>query len=361
MLQAAVDHNGNGTVDAGEVDPASTKYLCNGADGAQGIQGPAGSMGPQGEPGALALYGDGSAGNLNIPENSQPRNLIYGYGTLPNGANLMFQNVYINAVVFVASGVTIRATGDITIGPQGILVVDPERSMQTVNRPTRGIAVSMPEDSQGGRGLDLGRSAVLTRFDLSGGGAGFRPKIANAALYSGSEGGGRVVLAAKGNINLNGLIDANGRNGGIPSGSALPGGGGGGGGVVTLVSRGTITLGTNGSIRAQGGNGANAVAGATGQLYGGGGGGGGGVIQILSAYQPVIPTPANLNVSGGTAGSAAVTGTATTLAAMGGGGGGSGGDGGDGTKSTAASGAAVVGVVGDLSVTVTPQPELLFY
>jgi Collagen triple helix repeat (20 copies) len=361
LLQAAVDRNGNGTVDVGEVDPSSTKYLCNGADGVQGPQGSVGNTGPQGEPGALALYGDGSAGDLNVYDYQPPKNIAIGYGSLQNGANLMFRNVFINNVLIVASGTTIRATGNITIGPQGVIAVNPEQQVQTVNPPSRGIAISAAQDYQGGRGLELGRSALLTRFDLSGGGGGFRPQSTNPSAYSGGDAGGRIILAARGTITLDGLIDAAGRNALLTGGSALPGGGGGGGGVVTLVSRGTITLGTNGTIRAYGGNGANAVAGATGQLYGGGGGGGGGIVQFLSANPPVIPNAANINVNGGTAGASAVSGTATTLAAAGGGGGGSGGNGGDGTKSTAASGASAAGTTGDLSTTVTPQPELLFY
>jgi hypothetical protein len=361
VLQAAVDRNGNGTVDEGEVDAASTKYLCNGAEGAQGPQGPVGSTGPQGTPGALALYGDGSAGDFNLFSTSPPKNLAIGYGTLPNGANLMFRNVNINGVLILASGTTIRATGDITLGPQGIIAINPEQQTQTFNSPSRGIAISVAEDYQGGRGLELGRSALLSRFDLSGGGGGFRPRNANTAAYVGGEAGGRIILAAQGNITLNGMIDAMGRNANATGTQPLPGGGGGGGGVVTLVSRGTITVGTNSLIRANGGAGGNAIAGATGQLYGGGGGGGGGIVQFLTANQPSIANSSSIVVSGGAAGASAVTGTATTLAAAGGGGGASGGDGGDGTRSTAASGASEPGVTGDFSVTVTPQPELLFY
>jgi len=361
LLQAAVDRNGNGTVDDGEVDAASTRYLCNGADGAQGEQGLPGNTGPQGEPGALALYGDGSAGDFTLFSSSPPRNLAIGYGSLPNGANLMFRNVRIDGTLIVASGTTIRATETITLGPTGIIAINPEQQVQTVNSPQRGIAVSAAEDYQGGRGLELGRSALLTRFDLSGSGGGFRPKSTNTTAASGGDAGGRLILAAGGNITINGLIDAAGRNAQVTGTQPMPGGGGGGGGVVTLVSRGTITLGSNGFIRANGGAGANAIAGATGQLYGGGGGGGGGIVQLLTSNPPSIANASNIVVTGGAAGASAVTGTATTLTAAGGGGGASGGDGGDGTKSTAASGAAEPGNGGDFSTTVTPQPELIFY
>lgn len=360
-LEAAVDLNHNGVVDVGEVDPTSTQYLCHGANGTTGPQGPAGSTGPQGTPGAQAIYGDGSAGDLTIESTAPLRNLAVGYGSLPQGANLMFRNVSINGVLIVASGTTIRATGDITIGPSGIIAINPVQQTQTVNPPSAGIAYSAAGDYQGGRGLDLGRSALLTRFDLSGGGGGFRPRTTNPGAYVGGEGGGRIILAALGNITVNGLIDAIGRNATISGGTALPGGGGGAGGVVTLLARGQLSVGSNGFIRANGGNGANAVAGASGQLYGGGGGGGGGIVQFLSTMAPSISNTSNIVVSGGAAGSSAVSGTATVLAAAGGGGGASGGDGGDGTQSTLAVGAAEPGSTGDISTTVTPQPELLFY
>ncbi|MBF5041948.1 collagen-like protein [Aggregicoccus sp. 17bor-14] len=363
LLQAAVDRNGNGAVDEGEADPTSARYLCNGADGAQGAQGPDGPTGPPGEPGALALYGDGSAGDFTLFSTSPPRNLAIGYGSMVNGANLMFHNVRIDGTLIVASGTTIRATGDITLGPLGIIAVNPEQQVQSINSPSRGIALSAADGYQGGRGLDLGRSALLTRFDLSGAGGGFRPKHGNTTSAFGGEAGGRLILAARGNIVINGTIDVAGRNAQLTGSVALPGGGGGGGGVLTLVSRGTLSVGTNGFIRAGGGNGANGLAtGApTGQLYGGGGGGGGGIVQMLSANPPVIANAANIIVTGGAAGAGAVSGTATVLAAAGGGGGASGGDGGDGTKSTAASGAAEAGSQGDFSISVTPQPELLFY
>ncbi len=361
MLQAAIDHNGNGVPDPGEIDPTSTKYLCNGVQGPQGPVGPEGPAGPQGTSGALAVYGDGSAGDFNLLSTSPLRNLAIGYGSLVNGANLMFRNVNVNGTLIVASGTMIRATGDIVLGSLGIIAVNPEQQTQTVNAPPRGIAISSAEDYQGGRGLDLGRSALLTRFDLHGGGGGFRPRASVGTNSFGGEAGGRLILAAQGNITINGNIDAVGRHAQLNGGTAMAGGGGGGGGVVTLIARGTITIGTTGFIRANGGNGANAIAGPTGQLYGGGGGGGGGIVQLLTANPPSIANPSNIIVTGGNAGNSAVNGTANVLAAAGGGGGASGGDGGDGTKATGAQGAAEPGNTGDISTTVTAQPELLFY
>jgi hypothetical protein len=309
----------------------------------------------------MSLYGDGSAGDLTVFSTDPQRNLAIGYGSLPNGANLMFRNVRVDGTLIVASGTTIRATGTITVNVGGIIASNPEQQVQTSGRPQSGIAVSAAEGPQGARGLERGRSSLLTRFDLRGGGAGFRPGP-NYGAYIGGEPGGRIILAARGGVTLRGLIEVQGRNASMQTGTtALAGGGGGGGGVLSVISRGTITVdGATARILATGGNGGNGAAGASGVLYGGGGGGGGGIVQFLSTVQPVISNGATVNVNGGAAGTAAVNGTASSVEA-GGGGGASGGDGGDGTRSTVASGAAEPGSAGNFSITVTPQPELLFY
>jgi hypothetical protein len=56
-LEYGLDANGNGTLDAGEINSSLTKYVCNGAAGATGATGAAGAVGPQGAAGA-----QGSAG-----------------------------------------------------------------------------------------------------------------------------------------------------------------------------------------------------------------------------------------------------------------------------------------------------------
>ncbi|MFP2934640.1 collagen-like protein, partial [Pyxidicoccus sp. 3LG] len=316
--------NSDGVLQPGEVNAASTKYLCDGAPGAQGVAGPAGvqgpagptgERGPTGEAGALALYGDGSAGDLHIRSTDPLRNLAIGYGILSQGANLMFRNVTIEGTLIVASGTTIRATGDITIGSGGTIAANPEAQVQTLNPPQTGTAISAASSFQGGRGLDLGRSSLLTRFDLRGGGSGFRTN-SNPNISQGGEGGGRLILAARGNVTVQGQIEVEGRDARnlASTGAGVAGGGGGGGGVVTIVSRGTITVGTNGLIRANGGDGANGVSGAAGAVYGGGGGGGGGIVQFLSANPTVIATPANIQVAGGAAGAVGASGAATTFA-----------------------------------------------
>jgi hypothetical protein len=68
-LEFGPDANLNGILDAGEIVPALTKYVCNGAVGPQGpiglpgIQGPAGVAGPQGPQGPAGPTGP--SGSLN--------------------------------------------------------------------------------------------------------------------------------------------------------------------------------------------------------------------------------------------------------------------------------------------------------
>ena len=63
-----MDANGNGILDAGEINATLTKYVCNGATGAtgpQGLAGATGSQGPQGIQGVAGPTGSqGPAGSL---------------------------------------------------------------------------------------------------------------------------------------------------------------------------------------------------------------------------------------------------------------------------------------------------------
>ena len=78
-LEFGPDANGNGILDAGEIVPALTKYVCNGAVGPQGpiglpgIQGPAGVAGPQGPQGPAGPIGaTGPAGPSGVAGPSGP-------------------------------------------------------------------------------------------------------------------------------------------------------------------------------------------------------------------------------------------------------------------------------------------------
>jgi hypothetical protein len=64
-IEYGLDANGNGILDAGEINATLTKYVCNGATGATGSQGPAGAQGPQGIQGVAGPTGSqGPAGSL---------------------------------------------------------------------------------------------------------------------------------------------------------------------------------------------------------------------------------------------------------------------------------------------------------
>ena len=56
-LEFGPDVNGNGLLDAAEIVPALTQYVCNGAAGTAGTQGPVGLTGPQGVAGANGTNG----------------------------------------------------------------------------------------------------------------------------------------------------------------------------------------------------------------------------------------------------------------------------------------------------------------
>ena len=56
-LEFGPDVNGNGLLDAGEIVPALTQYVCNGAVGAQGPQGNTGATGPAGPTGPTGATG----------------------------------------------------------------------------------------------------------------------------------------------------------------------------------------------------------------------------------------------------------------------------------------------------------------
>jgi len=65
-LECGPDTNGNGVLDAGEIVPALTKYVCNGAVGPQGPVGLTGATGPQGPTGVAGPQGpSGPSGALN--------------------------------------------------------------------------------------------------------------------------------------------------------------------------------------------------------------------------------------------------------------------------------------------------------
>ena len=126
----------------------------------------------------------------------------------------------------------------------------------------------------------------------------------------GGDGGGAIILRADGTITVNGLISANGENGGQGYGwrwrkwawySGGGGGGGSGGGILLYAKRIIIS----GRVRAEGGDGGShdPLEGAWG-FGGGGGGGSGGRIKIIGE---TVSIRGRVSVAGGSGGKGART------------------------------------------------------
>ena len=328
----------------GDTGPAGP----TGAQGDPGPQGPAGDVGPQGPPGAdgqLRIYGDGSAGPLNITANTN-------WQTNPPGdPNFLYTDVTVAAGVTwsVPAGLVLRLTGtftnlgtiNVSAGPLGAVAevgeysAFPGYAYRPASQGVALIAAGMGERTSGpglatiggfggvGRPSVAVAAEVLNPGPLGGGGGGCALGNATSSRScSGGSGGGTLVVLAEGAIANTGTIDARGLS------STRTGVGGGGGGVVVLASRTSVSNG--GTITVKGGDGTTSNP-----VHGCGGGGGGGIIQLIA---PTATNSGTLDVAGGlacvpgAAGSTNVPGTH-----MGGGGGGaSGGSGGSGGAITAA-------------------------
>jgi hypothetical protein len=329
-IEMGLDANGNGVLDAGEVNAALTRYVCNGAQGPQGIPGPAG------ESSADAIWGDGGDGALTITSNVD-------WVASPPAGTLQYSSITVNAGVTltVPSGLVLRSTGAVTING----------TIQVRTNPvplSMGVAASRPEslsssvNSAGGLPVHplVGRLLVNPSAEAGGWGGG------NAG-YAGAGGGAIVLLAKEGiSIGASGAILANGANGVTSSGS-MDTGGGGAGGIIVIASGTSIANG--GAFSAVGGTGGNAryPAPVDEDTSAGGGGGGGIVLQIA----PSIGGSGVLNVNGGPAGSG------TWAIGFASGGGACGGAGG---RSGGSSGSATAGSTGIVSQRVTASPSSLF-
>ncbi|QSQ16978.1 collagen-like protein [Myxococcus landrumensis] len=376
-LQFGLDTNGNGTLDAGEVTPALTRYVCSGAQGPQGVQGMQGVPGPPGTPGtngaagatgatgakgdpgppgATGIYGDGSAGAWNIGTVTD-LTTSGGYNALvaQGRQTLQFSSLTISSTLIVPSGTVIRTTGDFTITSTGSIIVDQSSSDSGLGPAESGVARTPASEPSGGLGLQPFQAAQLLRPGVKGGGSGAKTLVA-----VGGDGGGTLVILAQGTVRIQsgGSIQANGDSGtSAADGANVPGGGGGGGGIVSIVGKTAINIGgIVNAVGAGGGAGDNSAnPGASSPGKGGGGGGGGGIISLLSSAP--ITLSGSTNVSGGAAGTSEGPLGASTATTSGGGGGASGGNGGSagatGVSSTA-------GTAGYVFQTVTPIPENLF-
>ncbi|HYV48845.1 MAG TPA: collagen-like protein [Myxococcaceae bacterium] len=333
-----VDTNGNGVLDAAEVNASLRRYVCNGAQGPQGI------AGAQGTAGTLGAYGDGSGGALNIT------NPTDWNATPPANANLQFTDISVTAgVTFtVPSGTVLRATGNVTIS--GTINVLPGTTDNGQFRPPPGVALGAATQPTAGLAIPKLTAVHLVRLPIYGGGAGARN-----ATCTGGEGGGSFAIFAKGTVNItaSGSIFANGRDSVNPATGAVGvvGCGGGAGGVIVIIGKTSLTM--AGAVRANAGNGSSGFDMNFGNFEGGGGGGGGGIIHFLSSAAPAVT--GTISATAGTGGTTG-QGTGGPGVFAGGGGGACGGNGGAGAVAVGTAGA---GAPGFSLTTTSPTPESL--
>jgi hypothetical protein len=275
----------------GSVGPTGSAGL----QGASGPTGAAGAAGAEGADGSLRIYGDGSAGALNVTSSI----------TLP-GTNHQYTNISIasGVTLTVPSGTVLRCSGTFT--NSGTLAVSSSGGFGTIEVSSTA-ATGAPTLRVPGYGVALGPAGAgefgSNTINLFGGGpaSGLSAGQASAIRYpppascgsgagggffgaTGGSSGGAVVVLCRNNILINpsGIITANGLNG---SG----GSGGGAGGIVILASKTNIT--NSGTISVNGGNGGSST-----QEGAAGGGGGGGIIHLIA---PTVFSAGSLNRSGG--------------------------------------------------------------
>jgi hypothetical protein len=349
---------------SGSSCPAGSTAIINTATfiGPQGLQGPAGSQGQAGATGATGadgsalVFGSGAAGALTVSSNT----------TLTNG-NTQFTDCTIasGATLTVGSGGVIRCTGNVTLngtisastgtfGPSDFVTSagnspghqSPHPGLSTLGAAWGEFGTGAVFGGLGGMGLTS--SGTFTPEILNpgtiAGGAGAGSITPDTGV--GGDGGGSLVILAKGAVTIgaSGVINANG-------GDGVSGGGGGAGGAIIIASQTSVT--NNGLLSVKGGNG-----GASTSTAGAGGGGGGGLVHLLA---PSV-VQGSIVVTGGTAGS--TSGAVSSTARQGGSGGGAfignGGNGSDVSAGNVQSGASDGGAGSVLSSNVDPTARLLF-
>lgn len=272
---------------AGETGPAGAQGA-TGPQGEAGPQGPQGIQGVQGEAGLLRIYGDGSAG---VRTMSGP--VVLDSFLDANGiASLQFESLTINAgaTLTVPSGTVIRCSGEFV--NNGTILIEHAAFGNALGNGELGLARTFPSEAadvavpnspeRAAGGLSRvkeadARFALLNPGVLGGSGG---------SLSDGPEGGGTLLVLARGRILNNGLINGDGAEAT-----------GAGGGIIVLASVTEVINGAQGIIAARGANGIPATGGGTGfPMRTAGGGGGGGIVRLLA---PVVLNSGNITVAGG--------------------------------------------------------------
>jgi len=323
---------------AGPTGPTGAQGLLGltGATGPTGPTGATGATGTQGPAGQASPWGDGSAGALHIDGSN-----ANWLGSLPAAAqngNFQFTDIVVETGQwwFMPSGITLRATGTVTLSSSAAIIV-----LRVPGDDSTGIAVRAPSGGSGGTALATGSLAAIVGLTPAlGGGSGGGPPNGCAAV-----GGGAIAIYAQGGI----VLDL-GASVAAPGASLSNGCGGGGGGVILLASEGNIVLAGAATLDVRGGNGGDGSN--LGGRNFGGGGGGGGLARIVSPNASSIP-PSSIVIDGGLGGLTVGSGSPST----GYGGGASAGNGGPGGNLPAND--ASPGIAGRLFRTQTTNPAAI--
>jgi hypothetical protein len=294
-----------------------------GAVGPSGPTGSKGTDGASGADGALRIYGDGSAGALDVASN-----------TTLNATNNQYTSITIESgkTLDVASGAVLRSLGDCVI--HGAIVVepgaqggrrggDPAANVLTgaVQEAGAGYTSGTPQAGTVGdpsqllfstyscAGIGSAAARALLRPGMYGGSGG---AAGNIAAITAGQGGGSIVILCQGNLSFEAgsSINADGTTPGAFLGAG--GAGGGAGGVIIAASRGSLSTAAGSTFSANGGDGliANNDSAA-------GGGGAGGLVHFIA---PTLTLNGTVNVDGGAGGTDVTLITSTTAISGGAGG-----------------------------------------
>jgi hypothetical protein len=157
-IEYGLDANGNGILDAGEINATLTKYVCNGATGATGSQGPAGATGAQGPQGTQGVAGPtGATGAQGATGPQGPA------GALPSGTTN--QTLRHDGTSWVANSLITNTGNNVGIGTnspsssailslnsttQGLLIPSMTQTQRnSISSPATGLLIFQTDNSPG--------------------------------------------------------------------------------------------------------------------------------------------------------------------------------------------------------------------
>lgn len=171
-LEFGQDTNNNGILDANEIDPTLTHYVCNGAQGPQGLVGPQGQQGIQGLPGPNGALVKSTIESAGSNCNTGGIKLEFGQDTNNNGV-LDASEINPTLTQYVCNG---------SQGPQGLIGPQGPQGIQGIPGPngalvrstvepiglncaTGGIKLEFGQDTNNNGQLDVNEiNSSLTRY-----------------------------------------------------------------------------------------------------------------------------------------------------------------------------------------------------